>query len=324
LFASNYSCQIISYEYIIMSDESTTPEIELKDIGNNTTSTILAHVEWTPEHENILVEWADKATCFRWLHATEHLQYSRANALFTIPVIIMSTLTGTANFAQDKFAPSIKEYVSMGIGAVNIFAGILTTIQQFLKIGELNEAHRVSSISWGKFYRNIKVELTKAPIERIPVLQMLKSSKEEFDRLMETSPSISEKVIKKFNLVFSDTDKAGKINSETNGQSFANLKKPEICGNIQSTSVCVYKPPEQKITSGKTAILSGIVQKLDTRKRNVLIEDIINQFKTERNRLPTVDEVYNEMDSKVSNEVILNVLKNHSNVTNSPLNDEKV
>ena len=39
-----------------------TTEVELKDLGNDdTTSSILPHVEWTSEHENILVEWADKA-----------------------------------------------------------------------------------------------------------------------------------------------------------------------------------------------------------------------------------------------------------------------
>ncbi len=300
--------------------KKTTPEVELKDIGNDSTSTIMK-VEWTSQHENILVEWADKATCFRLLHAREHLNYSRANALFTIPVIIMSTLTGTANFAQDKFPPDIKEYVSMGIGAVNIFAGILTTIQQFLKISELNEAHRVSSISWGKFYRNIKVELTKAPIERINVVQMIKTSKEEFDRLMETSPSISTKVIKKFNVDFPDSVHTVKLDSETNygDQSNITLKKPEICGNIQSTANCVYKESGPKISSGSKAILTGIVNQLDSRKRNVIIENIINEFKTERKRLPTVQEVYNEMDTKVSNELIEKVLRTHSNTVVSPL-----
>ena len=151
--------------YHIMSD----------DIDNK--KNLNMNVKWTEDHENILVEWADKALCYRWLHGKSHQQYKRANTWFTIPVIIMSTLTGTANFAQDKFTGSTREYVAVGIGAVNIIAGIITTIQQFLKISELNEAHRVSSLSWDKFYRNIKVDLAKSPKERTPVLQMLKSSK---------------------------------------------------------------------------------------------------------------------------------------------------
>ena len=144
-------------------------------VNNDTIS--FKEQEWKTEHETILVEWADKAMCYRWLHARSHQAYSKTNAWFTIPVIIMSTLTGTANFAQDRFSTEIRPYMQMAIGAVNIFAGILTTIAQFLKVGELNEAHRVSSISWDKFYRNIKVELAKSRNERTNVGHMLKCAK---------------------------------------------------------------------------------------------------------------------------------------------------
>ena len=304
--------------------ETETKEVELKDIDNDAASTILAHVDWTPEHENILIEWADKATCYRWLHSQSHAQYSRANALFTIPVIIMSTVTGTANFAQDKFPVNIKQYVSMGIGAVNIFAGILTTVQQFLKIGELNEAHRVSSISWGKFYRNVKVELSKAPLERVPVLQMLKTSKEEFDRLMETSPAISTKVIKLFDKTFSGGPVKDQAKMSVRQKTFAELKKPEICGTLESTRVSVYKPRNEKITSGSVAILTGIANNLDTRKRNVIIENIITTFKDDRGRLPTAQEVMSEMDNKVNEETINKILQKFNNdveSTESPLNN---
>ena len=59
----------------------------------------------------------------------------------------------------------------------------------------MNEAHRVSSIAWDKFYKNIKIELAKHPSERINVTQMIKMCKEEFDRLIETSPVISDKIV---------------------------------------------------------------------------------------------------------------------------------
>ena len=52
----------------------------------------------------------------------------------------MSTLTGT-NFAQDRFPESVRPSFSSVVGSVNILAGILTTVQQFLKISEYNEAH---------------------------------------------------------------------------------------------------------------------------------------------------------------------------------------
>ena len=179
--------------------------------------------EWTIEHENILVEWADKAMCYRWLHSRSHAKYSRLNYSYTIPVIIISTLTGTANFAQERVPIQYQGYFGMIVGFFNILAGIITTIQQFLKITQLNEAHRVSSISWDKFYRNIKIEISRHPDERTSVNQLLKISKDEFDRLIETSPEIPDDIIKEFSRVFH-----GSIEYDA-------IIKPEMCGKLVST-----------------------------------------------------------------------------------------
>jgi hypothetical protein len=92
------------------------------------------HAEWTKEHEKILVEWADKAMCYRWLHSKAHAMYNTQNAWYTIPVIVISTLTGTANFAQERVPADYQYIFTMIVGGFNILAGIITTIQQFLKI----------------------------------------------------------------------------------------------------------------------------------------------------------------------------------------------
>lgn len=180
-------------------------------------------VLWTIEHENILIEWADKALCYRWLHAKSNELYTSKNTWYTIPVIVISTVTGTANFAQERVPISYQTYFVMLVGALNILAGIITTIQQFLKITQLNEAHRVATIAWDKFYRNIKIELAKHPDERINVVHMLKMSKEEFDRLIETSPNIPQNIIQNFKVIFENTP------------SFKEIKKPEICDELVST-----------------------------------------------------------------------------------------
>lgn len=256
--------------------------------------------KWTEHHENILIEWADKATCYRWLHAKSHLDYSRANTWYTIPVIVMSTLTGTANFAQDRFPENLRPAISSGIGTVNIIAGIITTIQQFLKISEYNEAHRACSISWGKFYRNIKVELAKDPKERSNVKLLLKSQKEEFDRLMEISPPISEGVIRRFKSTFCNPDSPNYD---------AELKKPEICGALETTRHSVFKEKEALLDSATAAIFSGIAKNLDSRKRKDIIEQIIANFKNVKSRYPTAEEVMSEMDNKGSIELIASILR---------------
>ena len=114
---------------------------------------------WTREQEELLAEWSEKAACYRWLHNRSEKKYRKGNYLFTIPVIIMSTLTGTANFGIDSIVPEEhKQLAQISIGAVNIFAGLLSTLHNFLHYAENMESHRNADISWSKFQRNISVE----------------------------------------------------------------------------------------------------------------------------------------------------------------------
>lgn len=193
-----------------------------KSTASSTTQNIKRRNFWKREEEALLQEWADKAHCYQWLHYRSHEIFKWKNSMFTIPVIVISTVTGTANFAQDRFGDGYKNLVVMIIGAFNIFAGIITTIFQFLKISELNEAHRVASVAWGKFYRNVKTELTRHPLDRTLPSEMLKYSRGEYDRLVETSPFIPRKVVDMFNYKFKKN---------------IDFIKPEICDKIHGTQV---------------------------------------------------------------------------------------
>ena len=267
--------------------------------------------EWRKEHETILVEWADKAMCYRWLHGKSHAAYSSINAWFTIPVIIMSTLTGTANFAQDRFPEDIKPLAQMTIGTVNIFAGILTTIAQFLKVGELNEAHRVSAISWDKFYRNIKVELAKSREERMHVGNMLKVSKEEFDRLMETSPSINEKIIKQFNNTF-PAKKPLPSNNPMEDCLTGDIKRPEICDVLVSTADFVFQP-DPEIELRKPALLNLVKKNqrkiIDGYKKD--ISDWSLKFENKHNRQPLESELLDNLQDTMNPDLLKKYVKEY-------------
>lgn len=219
-------------------DNLHTIDVELNESDNS--SIIEKKIDiWKPEHNIILSEWADKAMCYRWLHFRSHIRYNTLNIGMTIPVIIISTLTGTANFAIDKFNTN---YASAIIGCFNILAGIISTIQHFLKVSELNESHKVASVSWDKFYRNIKIELTKCPEDRLSVHHMLKIYKEEYDRLMETSPTINDAIIHEFHNTFKNT---------TN---FVKVKKPEICDELVPTNLIIYKECAYKAMNTQNTI----------------------------------------------------------------------
>lgn len=269
-----------------MSKEDNN-EVEI-DIEN---PIVKSQTKWTDQHEKILAEWADKAMCYRWMHSKSENKYSYLSKLFTIPVIVLSTLTGTANFAIERIPEDYQSSVQIGIGTLNILAGIITTVQQFLKINELTESHRIASISWGKFYRNIKTELLKSPHERCEVNYLVKTSKEEFDRLVETSPSLDAPIIKKFDRKFKKDS--------------ANISKPEICDSLKPTSSTIFKPVIHEAEKTETdKIVAIIKKKQDILNQELKIENFIKSFTREYTRQPTVVEIFENLEETVEQEVI--------------------
>ena len=200
------------------------------DALSYTTTVITKNIEWSIENELMLVEWCDIAQCYRWLNQRSHRAYSIYHAWFTIPTITLSTITGTASFAQSTLPIEYQTYAQMAIGTTNILVGVLNTIQQYLKISELRESHRIASIAWDKYSRNIRIELSKAPSERMDAAHFLKLSRQEYDRLMESSPSIPLSITKEFKRTFS-----GKPGSEKQ-KIFDDLRKPDICDSLMSSN----------------------------------------------------------------------------------------
>lgn len=259
-------------------------------------------VEWSTEHEQILIEWADKAMCYRWLHSKSNSLYSSLNAWYTIPVIIISTLTGTANFAQTRVPEEYQNYYAMVVGGFNILGGIISTVQQFLKITQLNEAHRVSGIAWDKFYRNVKIELAKHPSERMPPGQMLKMSKEEFDRLMETSPNIPDKIVAAFKNSFKHTE------------DFDKIVKPEICDVLVSTDM--YRNPWSNDENREKTALELIKNKhmKDAKQKQIeitnnnLVKDFKKIFFNLNNREPMDTEIIDNLKDKIELSVLQTII----------------
>ena len=103
----------------------------------------------------------------------------------------LSRLT-IATQGDNKVIPSV-------IGGLNLIAGLVATIMQFLKINELMENHKAAALSFGLLSRNIRLELALAREERTTDgLEFVTRCKNEYDRLIEQSPSIPSTILSEF------------------------------------------------------------------------------------------------------------------------------
>jgi hypothetical protein len=154
---------------------------------------------WNEQHENILRQWGESSGCYRYMHHRAYLMYKGLSMRFTLPVIVLSTITGTANFAQEQFPENLRGMVPSVIGGLNLIAGLVATIMQFLKINELMENHKAAALSFGLLSRNIRLELALAREERTTDgLEFVTRCKNEYDRLIEQSPSIPSTILSEF------------------------------------------------------------------------------------------------------------------------------
>jgi hypothetical protein len=154
---------------------------------------------WNDQHESILRQWGEASGCYRYMHHRAFLLYKGLSMRFTLPVIVLSTITGTANFAQEQFPENLRGMVPSVIGGLNLIAGLVATIMQFLKINELMENHKAAALSFGLLSRNIRLELALAREERsTDGLEYVTRCKNEYDRLIEQSPTVPSTILAEF------------------------------------------------------------------------------------------------------------------------------
>jgi len=189
--------------------------------------------DWSDEIEELLSEWSEISQCYGWLHNYSTRKYKNKFHHLQIPIIVLSTLTGTANFAIDSYVPvNYQSGFSACVGSLNIFCGILGTLLSFLRYSEIYEGHRIAALAWSKLSRCIEIELSLQEIKRKPCREFLKVCRAEYDNLLESSPNIDLDIISIFNKKFNDK--------------YPNVRRPLIVNGLKAIKVYREEPPKPK------------------------------------------------------------------------------
>lgn len=186
---------------------------------------MMSEIQWNSQLERILAEEGERALCYGWLHNQSQKRYTGLNTYITLPTIVMSTLAGTASIGSQTLFQNNADMSSYVVGAISISVGVLNTISSFFAWAKRSEGHRISALTYSKIHRFILIELSLPRKERMGAKDMLKSVRDQLDRLEETSPAIPDVIIKKFNNKF--------------GNSTPDVSKPEITNGLDPISVFV-------------------------------------------------------------------------------------
>lgn len=162
--------------------------------------------DWSDRQEKLLKGWADKARCYSWMHSTSSKFYRKMNYGFTIPCILLSAVSGSANFMVSGTEAGGEYWTTVTLGSINLFTAMLMSTNQFLKLPEYTDRHKAAANSYSKFLRAVKTQLALEKEDREPGLQFVNMCQKEFDSLLEQSPYIPDKIIEQFKKEFSNVN----------------------------------------------------------------------------------------------------------------------
>jgi len=151
--------------------------------------------QWDDDFEKICSCMIDEAQINTFLHIRSFKSYSAWSSAFQIPIIVLSAVVGSANFASSNFG-KYRDNIILIIGGISILIAIISSIAQYLKLSELKESHRMSSFHWEKFYNKLKVQLMLKREYRRRLPDFYDDVLTEYQRLKEISPIFLKRIEK--------------------------------------------------------------------------------------------------------------------------------
>jgi hypothetical protein len=183
-------------------------------------------VSWSTQLEDLLALEGERCLGLAKLHKRCEDLASSKNNIIQIPVIILSTLCGTASvgssslFGGSPVAPTV-------IGLVSIGVGILNTVGSYFAYAKKSEAHRIAHLQYSKLFSQLNIELSLPRVERNSVELVLGNMRDTMERLAEVTPSVPEEIIAEFNKKY-DTYKDIGMPIEANGLSKIKIFRDEV------------------------------------------------------------------------------------------------
>lgn len=159
-------------------------------------------IAWNKRLEEYFASTGEKAHCLAWIHKQSESIYSKRKTFIDLPVIVFSGVLGFLSVGSSSMFAGNEMLSSIGVGVGSLFVSVLNTIGSYFQWSKRAEGHRIASIQYAKLYRFLNIEMSLPREERMSPHDLLKSTKESYDRLQEISPIVPPEVIKEFRTRF--------------------------------------------------------------------------------------------------------------------------
>jgi hypothetical protein len=198
-------------------------------------------IKWNSNLEEYFASTGEKAHCLSWCHKRSEALYSKRRNFIDLPVITISSAVGFLQVGSTSMFQGNEMIASISLGILSLVVSILQTVNTYFAWSKKAEGHRIAAIQYSKLYRFLNIEMSLPREERMTPHELLKYTKDYYDRLQEISPLVPPEIISEFKKKF---DKETEISKpeETNGLEKITVYNPML---RTSRSLTDMQPPSK-------------------------------------------------------------------------------
>ena len=222
----------------------------------------VGQVSWTTALEQYFKSTGEKAHALGQMHMEAEQIVASKRTYIDLPVIVLSGVTGFVSaLSSSPMLSANQALISVVLGITSLFVSTLNTTGSYFQFAKRAEGHRIAGIQFGKMYRFLAIEMSLPREERMQPHDLLKMTKETYDRLQEISPPLPDSTTAKYRARFKD-EKDIAIPEEANGLERIHIYTERISPRTAQSPLLIKIPKEDnaptEVATGREKVEGGI------------------------------------------------------------------
>lgn len=145
-------------------------------------------MEWKKEEVDYLTALANNCRVLANRYKLVYDKYRNLETRFKIPSIIISSTMGLLSFGSNNFGD--EKVISILVGCVSVGLSILTSIESYMKIGQIMSSAILTSNNLTKLNEHIHLELALPESERSASgIMFLRGCYTQYEKIIESAPN---------------------------------------------------------------------------------------------------------------------------------------
>jgi hypothetical protein len=216
------------------------------------------NVSWSDDLELYFKQTGERANALAVIHKRGEAMYSYRRTYIDLPVIVISSLVGFLSVGSTSMFAGREMESSVALGILSLFVSVLNTTGSYFGWAKRAEGHRISAIQYGKLFRFLSIELSLPREERMSPHDLLKLTKENYDRLQEISPLVPPELIKEFASRFKKYEDKVALPDELNGLSSIRVHTNPMFRNTSFSSTHNEARGDREVQSPREKVQGGL------------------------------------------------------------------